>query len=125
MGETLKPIRKFNNGRGALLCNTCRTIMATGKEAWEGNSTLCAKCEYDKPSEIVEELTGVIDETYPFDEGYIDIDVNKIDRLEIINHATNDKAVGRLLTLYKELKHFKTLEFSVQDDGKTLKIFLN
>ena len=53
------------------------------------------------------------------------VDVEKIDRLEIINHATNDKAIGRLLTLYKELKHFKSLEFSVQDDGKTLKIFLN
>jgi len=53
------------------------------------------------------------------------IDVKKIDRLEIINHAKNDKAVGRLLTLYKELKDFENLEFSIQDDGKTLKIFLN
>ena len=53
------------------------------------------------------------------------IDVEKLDRLEIINHAKNDKAVGRLLTLYKELEHFNELEFSVQDDSKTLKIFLN
>jgi len=53
------------------------------------------------------------------------VDVKKIDRLEIINHAKNDKAIGRLLTLYKELKDFKSLELSVQDDGKTLKIFLN
>ena len=53
------------------------------------------------------------------------IDVEKINRLEIINHAKNDKAVGRLLTLYKELKHFNSLEFSVQDDGETLKIFLD
>ena len=52
------------------------------------------------------------------------IEEENIDRLEIINHAKNDKAVGRLLTLYKELKHFNELEFSVQDDGKTLKIFL-
>jgi hypothetical protein len=54
----------------------------------------------------------------------IEIEVKKLDRLEIINHAKNDKAVGRLLTLYKELEHFNDLEFSVQDDGKTLKIFL-
>jgi len=53
------------------------------------------------------------------------IDVEKINRLEIINHAKNDKAVGRLLTLYKELGDFNGLDFSVQDDGKTLKIFLN
>ena len=48
----------------------------------------------------------------------------KLERLEIINHATSNKPIGRLLTLYKELKHFNELEFSVQDDGKTLKIFL-
>lgn len=55
----------------------------------------------------------------------IKIDVKKLDRLEIINHAKNNMAVGRLLTLYKELEHFHNLEFSVQDDGKTLKIFLD
>jgi hypothetical protein len=53
------------------------------------------------------------------------IDVREINRLEVINHAKNDKSVGRLLTLYKELGHFNNLEFSVQDDGKTLKIFLS
>ncbi len=47
----------------------------------------------------------------------------KINRLEIINHAKNDKQIGRILTLYKELKQFNELEFSVQDNGKTLKIF--
>ena len=73
---------------------------------------------FDKPSKTVEELTGVIDEP-------LTLNVNKLNRLEIINHAKNDKAIGRLLTLYKELKDFKTLELSVQDDGKTLKIFLN
>jgi hypothetical protein len=53
------------------------------------------------------------------------IDIEKLNRLEIINHAKNDKEVGRLLTLYKELGHFNNLEFSIQDDGRTLKIFLN
>ena len=52
------------------------------------------------------------------------LNVDKLNRLEIINHAKNDKAIGRVITLHKELKHFKHLEFSVQDDGKTLKIFL-
>jgi hypothetical protein len=54
----------------------------------------------------------------------MEIIVSDIDRLEVINHANNDKGVGRLLTLYKELGDFGSLEFSIQDDGKTLKIFL-
>jgi hypothetical protein len=53
------------------------------------------------------------------------IDVEKINRLEIINHAKNNKSVGRLLTLHQDLGDFNSLEFSVQDDGKTLKIFLD
>jgi hypothetical protein len=53
------------------------------------------------------------------------IDTDKINRLEIINHANNDKPIGRLLTLYKELKDFNSLQFSIQDGGKTLKIFLD
>ena len=58
-------------------------------------------------------------------ENTVKIDTTKLDRLEIINHAQNDKMVGRLLTLYKEMGHFNSLEFSIQDDGKTLKIFLD
>lgn len=50
---------------------------------------------------------------------------SKITRLEIINHAKNDKPVGRILTLYKELSHFEHIELHYQDDGKTLKIFLS
>jgi hypothetical protein len=53
------------------------------------------------------------------------IDTTKINRLEVINHAKNKLITGRLLTLYKDSKHFETLKFSVQDDGKTLKIFLD
>jgi hypothetical protein len=48
----------------------------------------------------------------------------EITRLEVINHAKNDKPVGRLLTLYKELGHFEQIDLSYQDDYKTLKIFL-
>ena len=53
------------------------------------------------------------------------IDVREINRLEVINHAKNNKQVGRLLTLYKDLGDFNNLEFSVQDGGETLKIFLD
>ena len=47
-----------------------------------------------------------------------------ISRLEIINHAKNNKQVGRLLTLYQELGDFDTVSIDYQDGGKTLKIFL-
>lgn len=53
------------------------------------------------------------------------IDQTKITRLEIINHATNDKPIGRLLTLHKELKDFTNIEISIQDGQRTLKIFLD
>lgn len=51
-------------------------------------------------------------------------EINNISRLEIINHATNNKLTGRLLTLHKRLGDFNNLEFSYQDNNKTLKIFL-
>ena len=53
-----------------------------------------------------------------------DINVEIITRLEVINHGKNTHPVGRILTLYKELGDFEHLDFSLQDDGKTLKIFL-
>ena len=49
---------------------------------------------------------------------------SNITRLEVINHAKNDKPVGRMLTLYKEMGHFQQVDLSYQDDCKTLKIFL-
>ena len=47
-----------------------------------------------------------------------------ITRLEVINHAKNDKPIGRILTLYKELGDFTSIELSYQDGKRTLKIFL-
>jgi hypothetical protein len=38
----MKPIHKFNNGRGAMLCNICRTIISTGKATKE---LLCKQCK--------------------------------------------------------------------------------
>jgi len=49
----------------------------------------------------------------------------EITRLEIINHAKNDMPIGRILTLYKELEQFNSIEVSYQDGGMTLKIFLD
>ena len=51
--------------------------------------------------------------------------IDKVTRLEVINHAKNDKPVGRILTIYKELGDFETIELSYQDGGRTLKIFLS
>lgn len=48
----------------------------------------------------------------------------EITRLEVINHAKNDHPIGRILTLYKELGDFTTIELSYQDGKRTLKIFL-
>ena len=45
----------------------------------------------------------------------------KVTRLEVINHASNGKPIGRILTMYK---NFNNVELSYQDDGRTLKIFL-
>jgi hypothetical protein len=54
------------------------------------------------------------------------IEENKLNRIEVINHFTkeNGHSIGRILTLYKELGDFNTVELSIQDFGKTLKIFL-
>ena len=38
----MKPIHKFNNGRGAMLCNICRTIISTGPATKE---LYCEKCK--------------------------------------------------------------------------------
>lgn len=48
----------------------------------------------------------------------------EITRLEVINHAKNDHPIGRILTLYKEMGDFKSIELSYQDGKRTLKIFL-
>ena len=37
----MTPIYKFNNGRGATLCNLCRTIITTGKMT---NDLYCDRC---------------------------------------------------------------------------------
>jgi hypothetical protein len=46
---------------------------------------------------------------------------NKVTRIEIINHAKNDLEIGRILVLKN---CFKNCEIELQDDNKTLKIFI-
>ena len=54
----MEPIHKFNNGRGAMLCNICRTIISTGPATKE---LYCEKC---KPKQ--ETLEEVAKRLYPF-----------------------------------------------------------
>lgn len=49
----------------------------------------------------------------------------EITRLEVINHADNDRPIGRLLTMYKSMEDFQEIQVQYQDDGRTLKIFLS
>jgi len=57
----------------------------------------------------------------------MEIDTKKIDRIEIINHAGTSEYInfGRCFGAFKELNDFNSLVFSLQDDNKTLKIFLD
>jgi hypothetical protein len=52
------------------------------------------------------------------------LNAGRITRLEVINHAHNERPVGRILVLYKEMGDFEHIEAVFQDNGKTLKIFL-
>lgn len=54
----------------------------------------------------------------------MEINIEKINRIEVINHASNNHPIGRLLTLYKEMNDFDNVEIDIQDGGRTMKIFL-
>lgn len=51
------------------------------------------------------------------------MNTEKITRLEIINHAKNDKPIGRILTLYKELNDFDFFRIRIARSRKNLKDF--
>lgn len=59
--------------------------------------------------------------------GTAKLDARKLTRLEVINHAGTSKELrfGRVFSAYKELGDFDTLSISIQDDGRTIKIFLD
>ena len=49
----------------------------------------------------------------------------EVTRLEVINHADNDRPIGRILTMYKSMEDFQEIQVQYQDGGRTLKIFLS
>jgi hypothetical protein len=53
------------------------------------------------------------------------LDLTNITRLEVINHASNEHPIGRILTMYKELQDFTVVDAEFQDGGRTLKIFIS
>lgn len=57
----------------------------------------------------------------------MEIDVYKLNRIEIINHAGTSEHInkGRCFGAFKDIKDFGSLYFSIQDSGETLKIFLD
>jgi len=59
------------------------------------------------------------------EENKISINLDKINRIELINHAENHFEKGRILTLYENRGHFNKVEISIQDDNQTMKIFLS
>ena len=62
-GEEVYPIYKFNNGRGAMLCNICRTIISTGPKTEE---LYCKKCKGEK---IVQDYYDQMDKEVHFNRG--------------------------------------------------------
>jgi hypothetical protein len=68
-----------------------------------------------EPKELSEAIDAIVDYYH---------NKTEITRFEVINHASNYKPIGRLLTMYKEMEDFKSIELSYQDSGKTLKVFL-
>ena len=57
----------------------------------------------------------------------MEIDIEKLDRIEIINHAGTSKFIkfGRCFSAMKLIDDFDKLTFSLQDGKRTLKIFLD
>ena len=51
-----KPIHKFNDGRGATLCNTCRKIITEGLT----EDLYCDDCGGDKPEYVLTRQDGLI-----------------------------------------------------------------
>lgn len=52
------------------------------------------------------------------------MDVSKVTRFEVIDHRTGMLRNGRVFTS-SVLERGERIEFSLQDDGRTLKVFLS
>jgi hypothetical protein len=80
----MKPIHKYNNGNGAMLCNGCRTIISTGPKTEE---VLCEKCKDMK-------------------EGFISIFENKREKMKKEEYIQLIRAQEQII---KELKRSMSL----------------
>jgi len=75
----------------------------------------------------LQQLSIQVKKAMKIETGTSKLEIGKINRLEIINHAgaTEYLPFGRVLSAHKELGDFSSLTMSIQDGGQTLKIFLD
>jgi hypothetical protein len=70
-------------------------------------------------------IDGIIEQALEMEAKQKKLDLTNITRLEVINHASNEHPIGRLLTMYKETEDFTVVEAEFQDGHRTLKIFIS
>ena len=130
----IKPIHKFNNGNKATICHICRTIISTDFT----DDKLCQTCqEVSTKEETIEEyylssiknvllfnndaqairLLEIYHDRKCWTEETI-FNTEKVSRVEVIQHSPPHN--GRAYTNYNA----KDVEIQLQDNKKTLKIFL-
>jgi hypothetical protein len=84
----MKPIHKFNNGRGAMLCNGCRNIISTGPKTEE---LFCDKCKEDFVKFAIE-----------FNKWVDELRSSEIDTIDYDMYLNND--MDELLEIFKKEK---------------------
>ena len=87
----MKPINKFNNGRGAMLCNECRAIISTGPKTEE---LFCDKCKEDFVKFAIE-----------FAEWVDELRSSEIDTVDYDMYLNND--IDELLEIFKKEKKYE------------------
>ena len=82
--------------------------------------------EYEIHFDLILKCKELLEQDNKQRESLVNIDElsDSLTRVEVINHAKNDKPIGRILTLHQQLNDFDSVELSVQDSRRTLKIFL-
>jgi len=108
----MKPIHKYNNGNGAMLCNGCRTIISTGPKTEE---VLCEECRkmvmtvQERLEKYNQEAVDALFEPQPkikkF-EGFISIFENKREKMKKEEYIQLIRAQEQII---KELKRSMSL----------------
>jgi hypothetical protein len=70
-------------------------------------------------------IDGIIEQALEMEGKQKKLDLTNINRLEVINHASNSHRIGRILTMYKETEDFTVVDAEFQDGHRTLKIFIS